>query len=228
MNSFDKSVSNWENVLNSATIKEVDGKRMLLGVHTTFMLRSNPRQLLFMLSRYKSTARLLPHNCDSVLELGCNEGLGTMLLSQYAKHVTGVDSDSRAIAEAIEKDTRITFINSNFLQQVYGSFQAVISLDVIEHIPADIEHVFMKTVFDNLQDTGTAVIGTPNVAASAFASKESQMAHINLYDADRLRSLMETYFRHVVIFGMNDEVLHTGFHPMCHYLLAVGYGKKNV
>jgi len=25
---------------------------------------------------------------------------------------------------------------------------------------------------------------------------------------------------------MNDEVVHTGFHPMAHYLFAIGVGKK--
>jgi hypothetical protein len=26
------------------------------------------------------------------------------------------------------------------------------------------------------------------------------------------------------MFGMNDEVLQTGFGPMCHYLIALGVG----
>jgi hypothetical protein len=28
------------------------------------------------------------------------------------------------------------------------------------------------------------------------------------------------------MFGMNDEVLHTGYGPMCHYLWSVAVGKK--
>jgi len=34
------------------------------------------------------------------------------------------------------------------------------------------------------------------------------------------------FFRNIFIFSMNDEVVHTGFHPMAHYLFAIGVGKK--
>ena len=33
---------------------------------------------------------------------------------------------------------------------------------------------------------------------------------------------MREHFDHVFMFGANDEVVHTGFLPMAHYLLAVG------
>jgi hypothetical protein len=36
---------------------------------------------------------------------------------------------------------------------------------------------------------------------------------------------MAKFFHHVFIFSMNDEVVHTGFYPMAHYLLALGCGK---
>lgn len=28
------------------------------------------------------------------------------------------------------------------------------------------------------------------------------------------------------LFSMNDEVVHTGYYPMAHYLIAVGIGPK--
>jgi hypothetical protein len=37
---------------------------------------------------------------------------------------------------------------------------------------------------------------------------------------------MERHFRTVFIFSMNDEVVHTGFSPMAHYLLAVAVGVR--
>ena len=41
-----------------------------------------------------------------------------------------------------------------------------------------------------------------------------------------LRELMGRYFQNVFMFGMNDEVLHTGYGPMCHYLWALAAGVK--
>jgi hypothetical protein len=37
---------------------------------------------------------------------------------------------------------------------------------------------------------------------------------------------MEDYFHNVFVFSMNDEVVHTGYYPMAHYLFAVCAGKK--
>jgi hypothetical protein len=37
---------------------------------------------------------------------------------------------------------------------------------------------------------------------------------------------MERYFHAVFLFSMNDEVVHTGFAPMAHYLIAVCTGKR--
>ena len=34
------------------------------------------------------------------------------------------------------------------------------------------------------------------------------------------------YFENVFVFGMNDEVVHTGFYPMCHYIFVLGTGKR--
>ena len=66
----------------------------------------------------------------------------------------------------------------------------------------------------------------PNVTAAAYASERSNATHVNLKDADQLRQLMNRYFANVFLFSMNDEVVHTGFCPMAHYLFAMGVGLK--
>ena len=78
-----------------------------------------------------------------------------------------------------------------------------------------------RTIKDNLSADGLCIIGTPNDTATQYASKASQIGHVNMFDADRLTALLRRHFTHVFIFGMNDEVVHTGFYPMCHYLVAV-------
>jgi hypothetical protein len=41
-----------------------------------------------------------------------------------------------------------------------------------------------------------------------------------------LKKTMQRHFHNVFMFSMNDEVVHTGFHPMAHYLFAVCAGRK--
>jgi hypothetical protein len=36
------------------------------------------------------------------------------------------------------------------------------------------------------------------------------------------RRLTQKYFHNVFMFSMNDEVVHTGYHKMAHYLVAIG------
>jgi 2-polyprenyl-3-methyl-5-hydroxy-6-metoxy-1,4-benzoquinol methylase len=201
-----------------------------LGPYFADQLLSKPRHLLFSLARYKFAARLLPQDTPvKVLELGCAEGLGTLLFAESGHQVTGVDFDANAIeyAQRSIRHERISFLAGDFVGKKYGEFDAIVSLDVIEHILPEQEANFLDTVVANLARDGFCVIGTPNETASPYASKQSQIGHVNLYTAERLAHSMRGYFRNVFLFGMNDEVVHTGFYPMCHYLFALGCGKRD-
>jgi hypothetical protein len=69
-------------------------------------------------------------------------------------------------------------------------------------------------------------VGTPSLQSQAYASALSKRGHVNCKDAPGLKALMAKFFHNVFIFSMNDEVVHTGFHPMAHYLLALCCHRK--
>jgi 2-polyprenyl-3-methyl-5-hydroxy-6-metoxy-1,4-benzoquinol methylase len=217
------SEETWESV------KKLIGRQsLLLGSNFAHQAIYAPRHLLFVLSRYKFAARMLPQGkMVKVLELGCGEGLGTMMLAEGGNQVTAVDGDEDAVRHAQETlaGHGVDFRIADFLGRSFGAFDAVVSLDVIEHIPQDKEDLFFDTVRSNLSEHGFCVIGTPNLTAAKYASKSSQLGHINLYDAERLTGLVRRHFHNVFLFGMNDEVAHTGFYAMCHYLMVLGCAK---
>ncbi len=97
----------------------------------------------------------------------------------------------------------------------------MVSLDVIEHIPCEKEDEFLSTIYDNLNDNGFCIIGTPNISASQYASKSSRVGHINLYDKERLKKLFLKKFSNVFVFSCNDEMIHTGYDKMSHYFVAL-------
>jgi hypothetical protein len=99
---------------------------------------------------------------------------------------------------------------------------------VIEHIYQSKEDRFFEVICDNLKDNGFCVIGTPNETSEKFASKENEIAHVNLFSYQRLSELAEKYFHNLFLFSMNDELVHTGFYPMAHYLIALMTGQKRV
>lgn len=200
-----------------------------LGPYFAHQVLHTPRHLLFTLARYKFAARLLPQDSPiNVLELGCAEGLGTLLLAENGHRVTAVDFDESAIRHARESidNQRITFLARDFVGQHFGEFEALVTLDVIEHILPDDEQRFLSTLTDNLTPDGFCVVGTPNETAAQYASERSRAGHVNLFTAERLARTLRIYFRNVFLFGMNDEVVHTGFYPMCHYLFALACGKR--
>jgi predicted SAM-dependent methyltransferase len=98
--------------------------------------------------------------------------------------------------------------------------------DVIEHVlPVD-EPLMMDNVHDMLKPGGIFVAGCPSLESQVYASEISKAGHVNCRSGDKLRQDMLRYFDNVFLFGMNDEVLHTGYPQMCHYLFAVCTGPK--
>lgn len=214
--------------------KKVFGSRyMNLGPTYTYQMIHMPRHILFMYSRYKFCAKMIGEEPKvKILELGCGEAIGTLVLAENNIHeVTAVDFDKDAIEWAksnLGEKTNIDFRYDDFLGKVYGKYDVVVMLDVIEHIPKKKEKILFATIVNNLNDDGYCIIGTPNITASKYQSAPSRIGHINLFSAERLREIMRMYFKNVFMFGMNDEVLHTGFFPMCHYIIALGCGKKQI
>lgn len=200
---------------------------MALGKHWSFNLRSDPKRFGFVLARYAVAAKLLTPG-QQVLELGCSEGIGSGLLGATAASYTGVDFDAEAIAQAKRNwpTPRYEFLEADFLNLSLPPCDVVVSLDVVEHIERDREELFFGAVSDQLKADGMAVIGTPNLTAAAYQSEASQRGHVNLFSGDRLVETLRRRFEFVFLFGMNDELVHTGYTPMCHYLLAVACQKR--
>lgn len=202
-------------------------EEVILGPYFSYQIRHTPRRVLFTLSHYKFAAKLIGDG-KRVLEVGSNEGLGTVLLAEFAKKVVAIDIDKKAIGEAKRNfaSDKIEFRNSDFLGMSIGKFDAFVSFDVIEHIYPRNEKRFLDSICRNLKRECLCIIGTPNKTSDIYASKVTKLGHVNLYAWDRLKSVMEKRFRHVFIFSCNDEVVHTGFYPMAHYLIGVGVNKK--
>ncbi|MCB1072324.1 MAG: class I SAM-dependent methyltransferase [Chlamydiales bacterium] len=195
------------------------------GPHWSFNFRNDPKRLGFVLSRYKFSSKILGRR-SHILELGCSDGIGTSILAENAKQYTGVDLDKPAVEIAKINFKDHTFIHDDFMGNTYGTFDGVVSLDVVEHILPEYEDLYFETVVKNLSDKGIAVIGTPNITASPYASKASELGHVNLFSQQRLINKLKESFHNVFPFGINDEIVHTGYSPMAHYLICVACHKK--
>jgi len=203
--------------------KEVFGvERLTLGPYFTFIVRNSPRRLLHLLSYYKFAAKMIGAG-KRVADVGCSEGFGTILLAEHASSCVGIDLDRDAIeiANTTVASSKLTFVAADVLHDDVGRFDAVVALDVIEHIYGEHEDDFVAALAGALGDDGLLILGTPNVTADRYASEHARRGHVNLFDADRLRALGLRHFHNVLSFSANDEIVHTGFSPMAHYLIVV-------
>ncbi|WP_445775321.1 class I SAM-dependent methyltransferase [Shewanella sp.] len=201
-----------------------------LGIEKSGAWRVDPRRLLFCLSRYKFVAKMLSGS-NRVLELGCGDGWPLPIVLQEVKHVHGVDIDPVFIEDALERldpTSRCSFAVHDILTgPVAPEFDAVFSLDVLEHIAEhDDEKKFMRNLVASIADRGVAIIGIPSYESQQYASPASKAGHINCKKGPDLKAFLGNYFDHVFIFSMNDEVIHTGFHPMAQYLFALCTGPR--
>jgi 2-polyprenyl-3-methyl-5-hydroxy-6-metoxy-1,4-benzoquinol methylase len=195
--------------------------------HWSYNFRNDPKRLAFVLSRYKFASKMGSKN-RSILELGCGEGIGATILAETASSYTGVDLDDGAILQARENfpSPHFTFIYDDFLGKVFGTFETIVSLDVVEHIYPQHEALYFETLVNNLTQGGIAIVGTPNSTAAPYASKASNLGHVNLFTQSRLKETLGRYFHNVFPFGINDETLHTGYASMAHYIVCVACNRR--
>ncbi len=212
------------------TKKMLNQYEMKFGDHWSYNFLNDPKRLGFVLSRYKFASKMACRKGRQVLELGCSDGIGATILAENAAKYLGVDLDASAIDAALVnlKESKFQFKHDDFMGKTYGSFDAVVSLDVVEHIHPEFEAMYFDTIYNNLTEEGICVVGTPNITSAPYASAASQLGHVNLFSQSRLVSTMGKYFHQVLPFGMNDEILHTGFASMSHYIFCVGFHKKNI
>lgn len=196
-----------------------------LGPWTSYSLLHDPIHMSFVLSRYKFVARMFAGK-DSVLEVGCGDAFGTPIMAQFVKRVLAIDIEGRHIQfnrQRLVKIPNIEFKKMDICQEFPDEkFEAVFSIDVIEHLDKHLTRPFMENQCKSLIKDGLCIIGTPNITANEYATERSRVQHINLQSGSSLRKLLFRYFKNVFMFSMNDEVVHTGFLPMAHYLFGMG------
>ncbi len=193
------------------------------------LLEVNTLQVLIKLARYKFAARLLKKK-DDVLEVGSGTGIGAMFLSQHTKHVTGLEIKQHdyEAACAVNRRKNVEFkFQSLFDYDLKRMHDAVVSLDVIEHLTAEDGKKFVARIAHHCKPDGLVVIGSPSIHSFPYQSKYSQAAHINCYDQDELVALMDRNFGRTVAFSMNDEIVHTGHPKLAWYYFVLGFMPKH-
>ena len=199
-----------------------------LGLMTSQAWYDDPKRLTFTLSRYKFVAKMFAGR-RHVLEVGCADAFATRIVVQEVEKVTATDFDPIFIEDAKKRmNDRWRFecvVHDMLAGPMPGSYDGIYALDVLEHIEAEHEDRFIRNMIAGLDVQGAILLGMPSIESQDYASPISKEGHVNCKSMPDFKGLMKNYFNNVFMFSMNDEVVHTGYHKMAHYLFALGCGK---
>ncbi|AJC80606.1 SAM-dependent methyltransferase protein [Rhizobium etli bv. phaseoli str. IE4803] len=138
-----------------------------------------------------------------VFDLGCGTGGAAAALAKEGYCVVGVDPSSDGIAKANVKYPGLPLkVGSAYdeLSGEYGTFDAVISLEVVEHVYDP--KAFTSTMYDLVKPGGIAVVSTPyhgylkNVALAALGKMDDHFmplkdhGHIKFWSRNTLSTLL--------------------------------------
>ena len=202
---------------------------------TTFGLMTNqawdddPKRLAFTFSRYKFVAKMMSGR-QRVLEVGCADAFATRIVQQEVKELTAIDFDPIFIEDV---KTRMNpkwpiscFVHDMLKGPPPGKYQGIFALDVLEHIRPEDEPIFLNNMVSALEPHGIAIVGMPSLESQSYASAISRAGHVNCKTMPDLKSCLEHHFYNVFVFSMNDEIVHTGYHRMAQYLMALCCDKR--
>lgn len=140
-----------------------------------------------------------------VLDIGCNNGYGTMIIARQCASIVGVDVSKRAIESALSEhwapNIEYKFIDGTSLPFSDASFDLVTSFQVIEHI--EVVEPYLREIRRVMRKNGTALFTTPNRCIRLQpGAKPWNPFHVREYDSAELASALRTVFSVVSVEGL--------------------------
>lgn len=108
----------------------------------------------------------LPNRKDSaILDIGCGMGYCLNALRQAGHtNLTGIDVDAGQIESCRKKGLKVQLVEDSvaFLNDRKNTFDLIVALDVIEHIPVDSQMAFIRAIGSSVRLGGKLVCTVPN------------------------------------------------------------------
>ena len=134
------------------------------------------------------------------LDAACGTGYGTEIMAAFADRVIGIDHDASTIRLARRqyrgkvRAGRLAFWCYDLCKPTWifthGGFDVVVSVETLEHVPADRQLTFVRRIAEALADDGVAVITCP----LGHGPNPKNPYHLHEPNEVELRALVSDYF----------------------------------
>ncbi len=167
---------------------------------------SDPESLILHLTKCKFAMRMAT-NKRSVLELGCEIGVGASVLGEMATSYLGIDTnrDHIEIAKKNFSDSKYQFQCADYFQKKFGVFESIITFDVLDPLAITEKKTFLDTIFEQLAPKGLLVLGS---------------------SSSDIKELLDQKFFQVWHFGMTGEIVHTNVAECTYHIFLCSHIKN--
>jgi ubiquinone/menaquinone biosynthesis C-methylase UbiE len=155
------------------------------------------------LGRYEFASRFLPPRA-TVLDVGCGCGYGAAHLADAPdRRIIGLDQalDATSYARKRYGSSRLSFVTggATVLPAKSGSLDAVIAMELIEHVEDD--KAVVSEVRRVLKPGGLFIVSTPNRLVTGSGDKPANPFHVREYTPDELTRLLQQAFNQTSLYG---------------------------
>lgn len=144
-----------------------------------------------------------------VLDAACGEGYGSMLLSQKALKVIGLDIDEKTIARANDSYDKpnLSFVVGSIEKLPFDddTFDAIISYETIEHVDDIMQRSFLREIHRVLKPAGWLLMSTPNKAVYTDLVNGINKFHIKEFYVQEYIDFLKDLFSNIRIFCQYPE-----------------------
>jgi 2-polyprenyl-3-methyl-5-hydroxy-6-metoxy-1,4-benzoquinol methylase len=142
----------------------------------------------------------------NVLDCATGKGYGAFILSQNARNVLGIDLNETSIKiaqDSFQSVSNLTYKKQDVfkLYELNELFDVVTAFEVIEHLPNERTHDFLKSIYQTLKPGGSLLISTPNHDVVTKSGVHVPSFHINNFKATDLKKILEENFDEVQMIG---------------------------
>ncbi len=158
-----------------------------------------------------------------VLDVACGSGMGSDLMRrQGAKNCVGMDLSLDAVSFATHRYPRCSFAACDAVRLAArtGSFDCVVSLETLEHLPDPEE--FVAQCARALRPGGRFIVSTPN--RPVYRWLDPNPFHIREFSREELLELLGRHFAACELYGQNWHFYPTfvARRTLMHWLSVLG------